>query len=52
MAKGKMEVEEDAQATVAGWREREQYCISCGVALPKRARFCPSCGDELDITVS
>lgn len=52
MAKGKKEVEDDAQATVAGWREREQYCISCGGALPKRARFCPSCGDELDITIS
>ena len=45
------DIEEDVEAKVAGWRERQQYYIACGAALPKRALFCPSCGDECAITV-
>ena len=50
-AKEEKDVEESVEAKVAGWRERQQYCIACGAALPKRALFCPSCGDECAITV-
>ena len=45
------DVEADVEAKVAGWRERQQYCIACGRALPSRALFCPGCGDECAITV-
>ena len=50
-AKAEKDAEEDVEAKVAGWRERQQYCIACGGALPKRALFCPACGDECAITV-